>query len=249
MAYEDVDWCLRAWQAGCRVALLPAARSSTHHESVTRGTEPGERERRLAAALLGALGRLLRRARDVRTADGRLRDRLRDRGHRRRRRAPRHLRAPQPPARRAATTSRCTRSASARLVRPARPGAQLRGLRRARRRARASSTRSRSRPGGTRRRRCGARACCAASRSTSSRTSRRPTTPTTSAARHAVLDSYRPEFRYMTISGVEPRAPARAGPRRRARSRPGIDLDDLPPAATTWRAARTWCSRSGAPTR
>ena len=29
MAYEDVDWCLRAWQAGFRVAVLPAARSSS----------------------------------------------------------------------------------------------------------------------------------------------------------------------------------------------------------------------------
>ena len=30
--------------------------------------------------------------------------------------------------------------------------------------------------------------------------------------RHAVLDSYRPEFRYMTISSLEPRPPARARP-------------------------------------
>jgi GT2 family glycosyltransferase len=44
MAYEDVDWCLRAWQAGFRVVYFPAARL-VHHESVTRGTEFGERER------------------------------------------------------------------------------------------------------------------------------------------------------------------------------------------------------------
>jgi GT2 family glycosyltransferase len=44
MAYEDVDWCLRAWQAGLRVMYFPAA-SLYHHESVTRGTEVGERER------------------------------------------------------------------------------------------------------------------------------------------------------------------------------------------------------------
>jgi GT2 family glycosyltransferase len=43
MAYEDVDWCLRAWQAGYRVLYFPAA-SLYHHESVTRGTEAGERE-------------------------------------------------------------------------------------------------------------------------------------------------------------------------------------------------------------
>jgi GT2 family glycosyltransferase len=44
MAYEDVDWCLRAWQAGFRVLYFPAAQL-VHHESVTRGTEVGERER------------------------------------------------------------------------------------------------------------------------------------------------------------------------------------------------------------
>lgn len=44
MAYEDVDLCLRAWQAGLRVLYFPAAQL-VHHESVTRGTELGERER------------------------------------------------------------------------------------------------------------------------------------------------------------------------------------------------------------
>jgi GT2 family glycosyltransferase len=43
MAYEDVDWCLRAWQAGLGVTYFPAARM-IHHESVTRGTVQGERE-------------------------------------------------------------------------------------------------------------------------------------------------------------------------------------------------------------
>ena len=61
MAYEDVDWCLRAWQAGFRVLYFPAA-SLYHHESVTRGTEVGERERESQRLLLGAVGRLLRRA-------------------------------------------------------------------------------------------------------------------------------------------------------------------------------------------
>ncbi|MGH2832954.1 MAG: glycosyltransferase, partial [Solirubrobacteraceae bacterium] len=45
MAYEDVDWCLRAWQEGMRVLYFPAARLY-HHESVTRGTDVGERERK-----------------------------------------------------------------------------------------------------------------------------------------------------------------------------------------------------------
>ncbi|HTA35143.1 MAG TPA: glycosyltransferase, partial [Solirubrobacteraceae bacterium] len=43
MAYEDVDWCLRAWQAGFRVLYFPSAQL-VHHESLTRGTEQGERE-------------------------------------------------------------------------------------------------------------------------------------------------------------------------------------------------------------
>ncbi|HEY2571115.1 MAG TPA: glycosyltransferase, partial [Solirubrobacteraceae bacterium] len=43
MAYEDVDWCLRAWQAGLRVLYFPSAQL-VHHESVTRGTELGARE-------------------------------------------------------------------------------------------------------------------------------------------------------------------------------------------------------------
>ena len=43
MAYEDVDYCLRAWQAGYRVRYFPIARL-VHHESVTRGTDVGERE-------------------------------------------------------------------------------------------------------------------------------------------------------------------------------------------------------------
>ena len=44
MAYEDVDFCLRAWQAGFRTLYCPAA-EFYHLESVTRGTEVGERER------------------------------------------------------------------------------------------------------------------------------------------------------------------------------------------------------------
>jgi GT2 family glycosyltransferase len=44
MGYEDVDWCLRAWDAGWRVVYEPTA-VLRHLESVTRGMEVGERER------------------------------------------------------------------------------------------------------------------------------------------------------------------------------------------------------------
>ncbi|MGB8880941.1 MAG: glycosyltransferase [Solirubrobacteraceae bacterium] len=45
MGYEDVDYCLRAWQAGDEVLYAPSARLH-HHESITRGTTVGERERK-----------------------------------------------------------------------------------------------------------------------------------------------------------------------------------------------------------
>ena len=44
MAYEDVDLCLRAWQAGFSVLYWPDGRARAL-ESVTRGTSVGERER------------------------------------------------------------------------------------------------------------------------------------------------------------------------------------------------------------
>ena len=71
MAYEDVDWCLRAWQAGFRVLYFPAA-SLYHHESVTRGIDVGERERRSQRHFWERWGEFFD-ARNVRNADGRLR--------------------------------------------------------------------------------------------------------------------------------------------------------------------------------
>jgi GT2 family glycosyltransferase/glycosyltransferase involved in cell wall biosynthesis len=71
MAYEDVDWCLRAWRAGLRVLYFPAA-SLYHHESVTRGTDVGERER-ASQRLFWELWGDFFDARDVRTAEGKLR--------------------------------------------------------------------------------------------------------------------------------------------------------------------------------
>ncbi|HEY1689710.1 MAG TPA: glycosyltransferase [Solirubrobacteraceae bacterium] len=71
MAYEDVDLCLRAWQAGFNVLYCPSS-CLVHHESVTRGRQVGERE-------LTSQQRFWERwesffdARNVRTEDGRLR--------------------------------------------------------------------------------------------------------------------------------------------------------------------------------
>jgi GT2 family glycosyltransferase len=71
MAYEDVDWCLRAWQAGFRVLYSPGA-TLVHHESVTRGADVGERERESQRYFWERWGAFFD-ARDVRTPDGRLR--------------------------------------------------------------------------------------------------------------------------------------------------------------------------------
>jgi GT2 family glycosyltransferase len=71
MAYEDVDWCLRCWQAGLRVVYFPLA-SLIHHESVTRGTDVGERERASQRIFWERWGDFFD-ARQVRTEDGHLR--------------------------------------------------------------------------------------------------------------------------------------------------------------------------------
>jgi GT2 family glycosyltransferase len=71
MAYEDVDWCLRAWTAGFQVLYFPAA-SLIHHESATRGTDVGERERSSQRIFWDRWGDFFD-ARDVRAEDGKLR--------------------------------------------------------------------------------------------------------------------------------------------------------------------------------
>ena len=71
MAYEDVDLCLRGWQAGFRTLYWPAA-ELRHMESVTRGTEVGERERASQRTFWQNWGTFFD-ARDVRTANDALR--------------------------------------------------------------------------------------------------------------------------------------------------------------------------------
>jgi GT2 family glycosyltransferase len=71
MAYEDVDWSLRCWQAGMRVVYFPAA-TLVHHESVTRGTDVGERERASQLLFWELWGEFFD-AREVRTPEGKLR--------------------------------------------------------------------------------------------------------------------------------------------------------------------------------
>jgi GT2 family glycosyltransferase len=71
MAFEDVDYCIRAWNAGFHVRYYPNARL-THHESVTRGTEVNEREQRSMDYFWEKWGDWFD-ARNVRTPDGKLR--------------------------------------------------------------------------------------------------------------------------------------------------------------------------------
>jgi GT2 family glycosyltransferase len=71
MAYEDVDLCLRAWQAGFEVVYWPNA-VLDHLESITRGTIVGERERTSQQVFWARWGEFFD-ARNVRTPEGRLR--------------------------------------------------------------------------------------------------------------------------------------------------------------------------------
>ena len=71
MAYEDVDWCLRAWDAGLSVIYQPFS-ALFHLESTTRGTEQGERELESQRLFWELWGDWFDR-RDVRTEDGKLR--------------------------------------------------------------------------------------------------------------------------------------------------------------------------------
>jgi glycosyltransferase involved in cell wall biosynthesis len=71
MAFEDVDYCIRAWEAGWQVRYEPGSRL-THVESPTRGTAVGERERRSQQHFWQKWGDWFDR-RPVETKDGKLR--------------------------------------------------------------------------------------------------------------------------------------------------------------------------------
>ena len=71
MAYEDVDLCLRAWDAGLRVWCAPAS-ELTHLESKTRPVDPGQRELDSQRYFWEKWGDWLDK-RDVRTDSGALR--------------------------------------------------------------------------------------------------------------------------------------------------------------------------------
>jgi GT2 family glycosyltransferase len=71
MAFEDADWCLRCWQEGLRIVYQPYS-ELTHLESVTRGMEQGERELASKDLFWSRWGDSFDR-RAVRTDDGKLR--------------------------------------------------------------------------------------------------------------------------------------------------------------------------------
>ena len=118
MAYEDVDLCLRAWQAGFRVLYWPDRRADAPGVGHARHATSASASATSQRVFWERWGDFFD-ARDVRTADGRAARRLRDRGHRRRRRPPRHLRAPQPAARARPRGRAVDARRAARLVRAA----------------------------------------------------------------------------------------------------------------------------------
>jgi GT2 family glycosyltransferase len=71
MAFEDIDYCLRAWESGRRVLYHPAP-VLVHHESKTRGMKQGEREIESQRSFWQRWGDWFD-ARNVRSSDGRLR--------------------------------------------------------------------------------------------------------------------------------------------------------------------------------
>ncbi len=124
MGYEDVDYCLRAWQAGYEVVYAPSARLH-HHESVTRGTEVGERERKSQRVFWKRWATFFD-ARQVLHRGRQAAGRLRHRGHDRRRWPSRRVRASQRPDRPRPRRAAVDTGRPTGLVRSALPGPELR---------------------------------------------------------------------------------------------------------------------------
>ncbi len=245
MAYEDVDWCLRAWQASLRVMYFPAA-SLYHHESVTRGTEVGERERVSQRVFWERWGAFFDE-REVRAENGRLRvvyvtedtgiggghrdifehlNGLLDRGH---------------------DVALYTLGEQPEWFPLRAPGAHVRVLRRTDRGARAARRREgrdvvEHRRAGVARERAARRAGVLRAGHRDLLLPRRRG----GAPRGARL--LPPRVPLHDDLRVEPRTPARAGPRRRA-DPPGDRPRHVPPPPGGGAPRRTSCSRWGAPTR
>ena len=100
-AWPTRTWtcCLRGWEAGWRTLLRAARDAAAPRVPDAARPSPASASSR-PSATSGSAGAPFFDERDVRTAGRPAARRLRHRGHRRRRRPPRHLRAPQP-ARRA----------------------------------------------------------------------------------------------------------------------------------------------------
>ena len=175
MGYEDVDYCLRAWQARLRgglraVGATPPPRVD-HPRHLRRRTRA-----QVTTGLLASLGNVLRRAPGPerrRQAAGR----LRGAGHDRVRRRSEWCSSISTASPSAATTPSCGRweanpTGSSSAARCGASPTTTRSSRHSRR-----CRRSRSRPGGRPPPRSGARASSTVCRSTSSRTSRPATTP------------------------------------------------------------------------
>ena len=72
MGYEDVDYCLRAWQAGYEVRYAPSAQLH-HHESIDARHRGRRARAAFAAGRSGTAGRTFLDERRVLTDDGQLR--------------------------------------------------------------------------------------------------------------------------------------------------------------------------------